>query len=113
MSFVLATPVISSPSKNTSRIKRERSWALRSSGDSNGSSRSSAMEMLLVGDENAWLELYSFSLLLTDDVSRHHAAARAYISQFRVGQTRKRRPDFAIEQERVEIHQLLGKLHPA
>ena len=67
-------------------------------------------EMLLVGNENAWLGLYLFSLLFADDVGRHHAAAGAYIREFGVGQTRKRRPDFAIEQERVEIHQLLGKL---
>src|ERR1044072_1961775 len=51
-----------------------------------------------------------FPSLLTDDVGGHHAAAGADIRQLSERQTRERRTDFTIEQERVEINDFFGKL---
>src|SRR5919198_2542242 len=106
MSFVLATPVRSAPSKNTSMMSRARSCRRRSSC-------------------GVWLLTKFISQLLrcrtakcvrpsplappADDVSRNHPAARGDVGQLREREAREGRAYSAVEEQRVEVDQLLGE----
>src|SRR5881227_3617614 len=104
MSCVLATPVRSSPSKNTSMMSRERSKRRRSSCGDSLLTKFIARTPPLPNYEPLPLELLT---LLADDESRNHAAARRDVGEFRERETREGRADLAVEEQRVEVDQLL------
>src|SRR5690349_14421905 len=58
-----------------------------------------------------WLLVASCGSLLADDVGGHHAAARADVRQFRKRKARECRTDFAVEEQRIEIDELLRKFN--
>src|SRR5437588_562493 len=104
MSCVLATPVRSSPSKNTSMMSRERSKRRRSSCGDSLLTKFIARTPPLPNHEPLPPKLLT---LLADDESRNHAAARRDVGEFRERETRKGRADLAVKKQRVEVNQLL------
>src|SRR5215204_205517 len=94
-------------------MSRERSWLLRSSCVSKPRSLSSGNGVSSGGKLNSRLDCTHFPLLFADDVGGHHSAAGADVGQFSKRKTRKRRTDFAVEQQRIEIDELFREFDSA
>src|SRR5437588_9909166 len=106
MSFVLATPVRSAPSKNTSMMSRERSWCRRSS---SGFSLLTKFIAKLLRCRTTNCRRSPRLALPADDERRNHPAARRDVGEFREREAREGRADLAVEEQRVEVNQLLGE----